>query len=337
MTDRELSRPPDVGSRGVPLVARREQLSRLAPLAVLVVLFVIGSIVVNGFTSSANVSSILVLGTFLGVAAAGQTLVVIVGGIDLSIAATIGFGEVAMTVLYGQGYAVWEVLLLLAGCAVVIGVVNGGLVSMFRVPPLIVSLGVGFMVEGAVLIWTSGGLAQGKTPSEFARMASVASTIGPIPIPPVVLIWLGLGAVVLVIQRFTTFGRQLYALGSNPEAAHFALVPRNQVWIAAYVTSAAAGLLAGVLLSGFAGGADFAVGTPYLFNSIAAVVVGGTLLLGGSGGYGRTVIGSLVVIEIGTILVGLGFDSALQETMLGVFIILVVGIAGRGPRLRTQI
>lgn len=314
----------------------REQLTSMAPLGAFVVLFLVGWVVVDGFVSRNNIESVLVLSSFLGISAAGQTLVVILGGIDLSVSATIGFGEVALTVLYSQGFSVWEVLLLLAGCAVVIGAVNGGVASTFRVPPLIVSLGTGFMVTGAVLMWTSGGATQGTAPAAFVTMTSIGSTIGPVPVPPIVLVWVGTAVVIFVIQRFTTLGRQVYALGSNPEAAQLALVPRNRVWVAAYILSAASGLLTGVLLCGFAGGADFTVGQPYLFNSIAAVVVGGTSLLGGSGGYGRTIIGSLVVIEIGTILVGIGFDAALQESLLGVFIVLVA-LAGREQHLRMRV
>lgn len=192
------------------------------------------------------------------------------------------------------------------------------------------------MVTGAVLMWTSGGATQGTAPAVFVTMTSIGSTVGPVPVPPIVLVWLATAVVVLVIQRFTTLGRHIYALGSNAEAARLALVPRNRVWVAVYVLSAASGMLTGVLLSGFAGGADFTVGQPYLFNSIAAVVVGGTSLLGGSGGYGRTIIGGLVVTEIGTILVGVGFDAALQEAMLGVFIVLVA-LAGREQHLRMRV
>ena len=94
--------------------------------------------------------------------------------------------------------------------------------------------------------------------------------------------------VIIGIQRFTTFGRWIYALGSSPEAARLSLVPRVLTWVAVYSISAAASMLTGMLLSGFSFGANFGVGSPYLFNSIAAVVVGGTSLLGGIGGYGRT-------------------------------------------------
>jgi ribose transport system permease protein len=322
---RSWSRPP------------RELLTVAGPLLALVVLFGVGAAVVQGFVSRDNFDSILVLSSFLGISAAGQTLVVIVGGIDLSVASSIGLGEVGVSVLYSQGMPLWQILLLLTGCSVVIGVVNGGVSSFFRVHPLIVSLGVGFMVSGGVLIWTSGGAVQGTSPMVFQQLTAMSSSIGPIPLPPILIVWLVVAVVLIVIQRRTTLGQQIYALGSNPEAARLALVPRNRVWIATYVISAFTGILTGVLLSGFSGGANFDIGSPYLFNSIAAVVVGGTSFLGGSGGYGRTIIGSLVVIEIGTILIGIGLDPALQESLLGVFIILVVFFAGREPELRTRI
>jgi ribose transport system permease protein len=310
--------------------------SPLAPLAALALLFAIGTAVVDGWVSRDNLDSMLVLGSFLGIAPAGQTLVVILGGIDLSVAGAIGLGEVVTSVLYSQGVGFWEIVLILAGCSLVIGAANGAISSIFRIHPLIVSLGVGAMVTGGVLVWTSGGATQGVSPWFFRDMTAIGSTIGPLPVPQVVLVWLVVAVIVVGIQRNTTLGRWIYAMGSSREAAELALVPRVKTWVAAYVLSAASSILTGMLLSGFSGGANFDVGAPYLFNSIAAVVVGGTSLLGGSGGYGRTIIGSLIVIEISTILVGVGFDPALQESMLGGFIILVALIAGREPHVRVR-
>jgi ribose transport system permease protein len=332
-----------------PIVSRRGRLavphglggapylSGLAPLLPLVIVCAVGGLVIRGFFSRENIDSILVLASFLGIAAAGQTMVIILGGIDLSIASCIGLAEVAVSVLESQGIPLWRILLILIASGTVIGVMNGGISSIFRVNPLIVTLGMGFMISGGVLTWTSGGATQGISPQIFQEMTAVYSTIGPVPAPPIVLVWAIVTAVMLIVQKQTALGKEIYALGSNARAAELALVPRYLVWMSAYIISAMSALLAGVLLSGFSGGANFSVGDQYLFNSVAAVVVGGTSLLGGSGGYERTVIGTLVVIVITTILIGIGLDASFQEALLGVFIVLVVALTGRQPHIRTRV
>jgi ribose transport system permease protein len=311
--------------------------SVLLPIAVLVVLFIVGTITIDGFASRSNLDSILVLSSFLGVSAAGQTLVIIMGGIDLSVASAMGLGEVFTAIETQKGMSLAEILAILVVMALAIGLLNGLISSYFRVHPLIVTLGVGFVISGTVLIATDGGAAQGTSPPFLLNLTSLGSKIGPLPVPPVVLVWLGVAVVVIVMQRRARLAKELYALGSSPDAATLSLARRKTVWIFAYVISAMAGLLAGVLLSGFSGGADFSSGDPYLFNSIAAVVVGGTSLLGGSGGYGRTVIGTIIIIEITALLVGLGVGGALQQTLLGAFIVLVAALTGREGHVSSRI
>lgn len=309
----------------------------LFPGFVVVALFGVGSAVINGFASRDNVDSILILATFLGVAASGQTLVIILGGIDLSIASGIGLGEVFTSVEYSRGMPLWQICFALAGLGIAVGFVNGWTSSYFRVHPLIVTLGVGFAISGGTLIWTSGGAAQGISPPALASIVSLGSTIGPVPVPPIVLVWLGVAIILLVIQKWSRIGREVYALGSNPIAARLALARNKTAWIFVYALSGLAAVMTGVLLAGFSGGANFTAGAPYLFDSIAAVVVGGTSLLGGTGGYGRTILGSLIIIEITTILVGFSFGSALQETLLGVLIIVLAALTGREKHVRSRV
>lgn len=324
--------------RDAPWQERAQTLTRrLGPAVLVVVLFGIGVIVVSGFASRNNIDSMLVLATFLGIAAAGQTLVIVLGGVDLSVASAVGLGQVFTTVEYGRGMPLWEILVILCGLGIAIGIVNGWISSYFRVHPLIVTLGVGFAIAGGTLMWTSGGSAQGVSPPVLTKMTSLGTSIGPIPIPPVVLVWLGVAVIMILIQRKSRIGAELYALGSNPEAAQLALARRKTVWAFTYAVSGVMSVLAGVLLSGFSGGANFDAGAPYLFNSIAAVVVGGTTLLGGAGGYGRTILGSIIIIQITTILVGLGVGPSLQETLLGAFIIVVAALTGRERHVRARV
>lgn len=316
---------------------RSRQGSVVLLVALIFALFGFGAATISGFGSRSNIDSIVVLASFLGISAAGQTLVIVLGGIDLSVASGIGLGEVVTSVEYSRGTPLWEILLILLGLGIAIGLANGLISSHFRVHPLIVTLGIGFVVSGGALIWTTGGSAQGESPHIFKVITSLGSTIGPIPVPPVLIVWVAVAIVVLAIQRRSRLGGEIYALGSSPEAARLALARRRTAWVFAYIISAIASIITGVLLSGFSGGADFSAGAPYLFNSIAAVVVGGTSLLGGNGGYGRTIVGTLIMIEITSILVGFGVGGALQEALLGAFIVLVAALAGREAHIRTRI
>lgn len=300
-------------------------------------LIVIGSVTVQGFLSRSDIDSILILSSFLCIASIGQTLVIVLGGIDLTIPGTVGLGEVMTTVLSGNGVPFIAIVGLLLGAGAVIGVLNGGISAVLRLHPLIISLGMSFVVTGGVLVWTSGGAAVGSAPAGLTSMVSALSTLGPIPVPPVVGVCAALVLVAVLLQRGTRLGKEVYALGSNESAASLALCRRRSVWIAAFIVSAWTAEAAGVFLGGFTGGADFGVGSDYLFLSIAAVVVGGTSLLGGEGGVGRTAWGSVTVVLLTTILVGLGLGPSLQETLLGVFVIVVVAFTSREPTIRSRV
>ena len=140
----------------------------------------------------------------------------------------------------------------------------------------------------------------------------------------------------LVLER-TPFGRRLYAVGSNPQAAPYALISPRAIWTATYALSALFAAMAGVLLLGFTGSAYGDVGQPYLFQTIAAVVIGGTTLVGGRGGLIGTAAGALVLTEINTLLIGLGLSPAMVEAALGVLILALVSLYGREPHVRASI
>ena len=138
----------------------------------------------------------------------------------------------------------------------------------------------------------------------------------------------------IVLLTGTVYGRRLYALGSNPRAARLALVDPVRTWTITFALSAGFAALAGILLLGFSGSAYAAVGAPYLFQTVAAVVIGGTVLIGGRGGYLGTVAGALCLIELTTVLVGLGLQPPLVQSTLGVAIVVLVSIYGREPHVR---
>jgi ribose transport system permease protein len=303
---------------------------------------IVGVITVDGFTGSLNLKSMLVFGSFLGIACIGQTLCALVGGLDLSIPFVIGAANIGALWLIGKGLPSGVAIVVVLACAVMIGALTG--VISFRQPDqsLIVSLGVGFAVLGAAQIIVSAGAAQagtvyGQVPSWLADTSSVqAKTVG-VGVPPAVVLWLALGVAVSVYLRRSWFGRGLYAMGGNRVAADRVLVRELLTWVLVFVVSAVMAAIAGVLLLGFSGGAYADVGQSYLFTTVAAVVIGGTSLLGGRGGYGLTVLGVAVLTVLTTVLVGIGLEAAGQQAILGLIIVPMVALYGRLPHPRTQI
>jgi ribose transport system permease protein len=311
-------------------------LRALAAFLIALALHGIGTALIDGYSSEFSVRSQLVLATLLGVACIGQTLVVLLGGIDLSIPFVIGFANVVAAKLYGDGMNFSAVAAIVGVLAAVIGAVNGTLSSRLRVHPLIVTLGVGTAVQGAVLLWTAG-FPTGSAPDAVGQFVSIGGRVGPLPVPAVVPSFVVVALLIGIMLHLTPFGRRLYAVGSNPVAARLALIDPERIWTAAYALSAVFAALAGVLLLGFTGSAYGDVGQPYLFQTIAAVVIGGTTLVGGRGGIFGTVAGALVLTEINTLLIGLGLTPALVQAALGFVIIVLVSLYGREPHVSTTI
>jgi ribose transport system permease protein len=152
-----------------------------------------------------------------------------------------------------------------------------------------------------------------------------------------VILWFVVSAIALIVERRSVFGRWIFAAGANARAAELAGVPMLLVWMAVYALSAALAAVTGMLLAGFSGAADPTVGAAYLFTTVAAVVVGGTSLTGGRGGYARTIAGSLVVTELSTLLIGFNLDQAAQQICLGLLIVGLVAIYGREQHLSLRV
>ncbi|RUZ59658.1 ABC transporter permease [Mesorhizobium sp. M7A.F.Ca.US.007.01.1.1] len=287
-----------------------------------------GTILIPGYSAPFAIRAMLVLASLLAVASIGQTLVVIMGGIDLSIPFVIGFANVVAAQLYGDGWNFFLVCGLVGALALVIGGLNGLISRSLDIQPLIVTLGIGMVVQGLVLLWTAG-FPSGSAPQAVSSFVSIGGSAGPLPVPWLVPSLVVLAALVVLVLERTPYGRRLYALGSNPGAAPLALIDPVRMWVITYAASAFFAAVAGVLLLGFTGSAYGDVGQPYLFQTIAAVVVGGAALVGGRGSYLGTIAGVLVLIEINTLLIGLGFQPAAVQAALGFVIVLLVSLYGR--------
>ncbi len=322
-------------------MTRRAWLSRLQgsialPLLLGIGLFLIGAFLIDGFASIRSVRAILVLASFVGLASVGQTLVVVMGGIDLSIPFLVGVANVVGAKLFEAGYPDPVVILVTVGLTASIGALNGFLSRRFRVHPLIVTLGIGTTALAAVNWWTSG-FPSGSAPAWVTGWVSIGASTGPIPFPPIVLVWLGVTLGIAIMERSTAYGRRLFAMGANPRAAELALIRPLRMWVVTFAISGAFAGVAGLLFLGFTGKASGTVGEPLLFQSIAAVVIGGTSLIGGLGGYARTALGAVVLILLSTLLLARGVESTLIPAALGLLVILLVSIYGREARIRDTI
>ncbi len=310
----------------------RRLFGNAVPFLLAVALFFVINLVIPGYASWNSFLSLLLLASLLGIASVGQTLTIIIGGFDMSIPAVIGLANVLLSLLHGAGYPVAVAALFILLVAIAIGCINGFASRYLQLNPLVVTLATGSIVLGAIWAATRGEVA-GSVPEWLIDTVSVIGTTGPIPLPGAVVIWLALAAVILVVERGSTLGRWIFAAGANPRAAEFAGVPMLVVWMTVYALSAVFAAITGMLLAGFSGAADPSVGAAYLFTTVAAVVVGGTPLTGGRGGYGRTIAGCLIVTELGTLLIGLGLDQAAQQICLGFLIVALVALYGREPHL----
>jgi len=317
----------------VGAVQRRYQ---LAQILALVALFEWGTWTITDFATKQSVLSMLVAASFLGLAGAGQTIVVLVGGIDFSIPAFISGGAIIVTNLTSSDHwAFVPALLVVIVFAVVLGAANGYVAHRFAVPPLVVTLGMASLITGALLIWTNSA-PTGGAPAFLTRLTSVSSTTFGIGVPPVVVIWAVVAVILGVGLRRTIAGRKLYATGANPVAAELSLVKTRRVWTGAYALSALLAALLGVLLGGYTSSGNITLGDPYLFQGLAAVIVGGTAF-GARGNYWKTVLGALVLTVLSTVLVGKGYSNADQQIIFGVLILVVVAGYGRESRLRDRI
>ena len=311
-------------------------------IMVLIGLFTVGAFNIEGFSSSSNIRSMLLFAAFLGMACVGQTLVALLGGLDLSIPFIIGASNVGMLYLISLGVPPW-----LAFCCVLViggllGVMNGLLSFRLQGQALIVTLGTGFAISGSVQIITSigtayGGNVFGVVPGWLSNLAAMNGRTFGIPIPPTIVIWFLTTLILIVGMRMTVYGRYLYALGVNRISAKRVMISELKYWVMAYGLSGFFSALTGALLLGWSGGGFIGVGEQYLFLTLAAVVVGGTSLMGGQGGYGFTVIGVLVLQVLTSFLVGIGLDYEWQQFIFGLLIVPMVALYARTPHIRTQI
>jgi ribose transport system permease protein len=301
----------------------------------LVVVFIYGAISLPGLASWTSIRSILVLSALVGLASGGQTLLILIGGFDLGVSGFIVAGALTTTALTGVYHISFGVALLLAIVgAGILGGIAGYVCHRFAINPLVVTLAMGTLAVGLVAV-QNGGLVDSNAPQWLDTFAEPVSRTFGLAVPPIIVIWAVVLVLFAILLHRTRIGRSLFATGANSRAADYALISTRRVWTVTFAFSAIASVLIGVLIAGFAGSVDSALGDPYLFQSVVAVIVGGTVF-GGPGDYTRTCVGALFLTVLTTVLVGHGATPADEEIIYGVIILAAIAVYGRQRRLRDR-
>src|SRR5918999_2007338 len=331
---REAKRGPEPGAAG-PAIQDVVGLKELTPLqrllasqafwvtlALLAMIGVMSWLEPAAFATSENLYNITRNFAFIAIMALGMTTVIITGGIDLSVGSVMGLAAIVAGLVLQAQYPWWAAMAAGLATGFVAGAVNGGLIAYLRLPPFVVTLGMLSVARSLAIV-----LSENKMIYDFGPDAEIVYAIGggeafgvANPVWLLIALTLGFGAVL----RFTTWGRHLYAIGGNEQAARLTGVPVDRVKLQAYVVSAMTAALSAVMIIGWQGSAINALGMGYELRVIASTVIGGANLMGGEGGAYGAFVGAALLEVIRNSLLMAGVDSNWQGAFVGVFIILAV-------------
>ncbi len=248
---------------------------------------------------------------FLGIVAAGQTLVILMGGIDLSVAAVITMTGVVAGNLMTQIGEAGGILVTLV-IAILVGVCNGLGVTVLRLPPLVMTLATLSIIQGVLLVYNAGKPVSGESP--FLEFWAKDKILG---VPAAVWVLGGVTLICIVLLHFTSFGRGIYAIGNNPRASFISGMPTTAIQIATYALCSFFAGITGLLLLGRTGYSSKTAGDPYMLMSIAAVVIGGTSIIGGRGKIIGTIGGALVMTILINLLTVENIDESVRMMIQG--------------------
>jgi ribose transport system permease protein len=255
----------------------------------------------------------------LGILAAGQTLVMLTGGIDLSVAnvATAAAYIMASNARHGDPQAV------LLGLAVGVGVglINGLGIAVFQAQPLIMTLGMALVVTGGLTVYSQFAVTSVPSVPGFIHVLGAGTVLGVVPVS--LLLWAPIAVIIVVGLRRTGFGRLLYAIGDNAAACRLAGVRVWQVRLVNYTLCGLLSAVAGLVLAGAINTADLGLANTFLLPTVAAVVIGGTSIFGGSGNYSGTIIGALILTVLNSLLTLLDAPEPIKQILYGAIILLL--------------
>jgi ribose transport system permease protein len=308
--------------------SQRRNVLKVVPrvfLALLILLLILAIFSPRSVAPS-NLLNLLRQGSALGVVALGQTVVLMSGGLDLSLGSTVILSDVlAAMLIAGRDERVIPVVLLVLAIGALIGFINGVLVAYLKITPFIATLGMNFIVYGAALVY-SGGAPKGDIPDSmrFWGNGFIAGVL-----PASALLWLVITLVLAFLLRRTRYGRELIAVGANRRAARLAGVSDTNVTLIAYVLSSLSAAAGGLLLVAYVGTGTLEVGTDFLLGSIAATVIGGTPFEGGRGTLWGTFGGVLFLMVLYSILTVLALPTSGRRMVEGIIILVALALYAR--------
>jgi ribose transport system permease protein len=309
---------------------RRADLPLLVAGLCVVVILAVGTLYNTSFLSPRYLLQQGQVAAFLGLVAAGQMIVILLGHIDLSVPWTISAGAMLASGLGGSSPGGIAALPIALATGALIGLVNGLGIAYLRVPSMIFTLGVNAALQGLMVLYTGGS----APASEAGPLAQWLATGQPVPgVPNAIWVWAAVSALLLVLLRRMPLGRYIYAIGNRERAAYLSGVRVRRVVVLCFMLNSALCALCGVLLSGYSGKAYQGMGDAYLLPAIAAVVLGGTNILGGRGRYLGTVIGTVLVVLLQSILAVTQMPDAGRQIIYGVVILVMLLLYGRGRRM----
>jgi ribose transport system permease protein len=256
----------------------------------------------------------------LALLAASQTITFLTGGIDLSVGAVASMSGFLVATLVGPQGLVLAIVIALVIAAIAGGVTGIG-VGVFRVHPLIMTLGMSLVVLGLANVWQIMMVQTGAGVPSQLRWLGTGALFEVLPYS--LLVFVPVAALVILMLRRTGYGRLLYAIGDNPIASRLSGARSWQVLIVLYMISAVIAAIAGFLLSGLTNTASVTLADTSVLPSVAAAVIGGTSIMGGRGGYGGTIVGALILTVLTALLAALGFPEAVRQVLFGSIIVLV--------------
>ena len=320
--------------------SERKKITLSPPVTALLLallLFLASGLLPNGFnsvdTAINQAFNIIRLSSFLALIAAGQTLVIISGGegIDLSAGAIV---TIAVLLTYkfinGDNSLVLPVLLLVIACGAAIGLINGLGIAYLKIPPFVMTLGIAGVVTGTLLVVTRG-LYDGKVAPIMTNVIARDLVWG---IPGMLFLWIIFGVLMTILLERTRYGKQLFAIGVNRLTARLSGVRVDRMVVATYSIAGALAAFSGFILVGWTQNAGLLVGNQYLFPSIAAVAIGGTLLSGGKGSYFGTMAGAIVIQLITSLLTTMQLPEAIQQIVYGLILVILLIAYGREKGIR---
>lgn len=322
-------------------LAKKKLLPLFLVYGTLIVLLIAAELLSPGFLEARHMETVFRQVAFLGIVCIGQTLVILTGGIDLSVQHTLVLSNVVSAqIMAGSPENAMKALMISILIGLVVGAINGAGIYLLNIPPMIMTLAVGTVVYGVAYIYCNGApkgyaspiftnLANGRLSELFPE----GSPLSFLNINGTILLWILLSVIAVIVLKYTVFGRSIYAVGVNRESARYSGVNVPGTIIAVYAVSGILAAITGILFVGYTGTSYLSTGASYNMDSIASVVIGGTSVVGGSGGYVGTIAGVMVMTVISSIMTIINMAESGKKIVNGlILIILLVSVYRRNKK-----